>query len=151
MKLTARTVTLKDVAGIAVVSTRGATSTLFDATIDGVAVHRLQVPGKPALRDGMKVTALLRDANDWHTVEAWIDHGSGAIIGRRSRALISAIATGAVGCVALAWLSANAWGDGDPLWPAFAVLGLLFGAFAGWQTYRWRAVRADEKTLRQAV
>lgn len=57
------------------------TNTTFNATIDGQRQYAVQIPGTVLVESGMIVTAVLRNPDDWQTLEGWRDHQSGRIEG----------------------------------------------------------------------
>jgi hypothetical protein len=54
--------------------------TLFSFQSGSTRQFGVAVPGKPAIRDGMVVSALLREADNWQTLLGWVDHGTGEIV-----------------------------------------------------------------------
>lgn len=77
MTLHPATVVFDEVSGVVV--TKG--STFFNFACNDTHQYSVQILGKPHIRQGMKVTALLEEPGNWQTLKGWIDHDSGAIIG----------------------------------------------------------------------
>ena len=55
--------------------------TLFSFEHAGAIEYGVAIAGKPRLRPGMTVTALLRRPGDWQTLAGWVDHETGEIAG----------------------------------------------------------------------
>ncbi|MDR8397475.1 MULTISPECIES: hypothetical protein [Paraburkholderia] len=78
------TVTLENIGGIVVVkdkynsTTQGVT---FNATIAGKRQYAVVMRGNPRLDNGMVVTAVLRDPENWQTLAGWLNHATGEICG----------------------------------------------------------------------
>ncbi|KAB1594839.1 hypothetical protein LGM63_27715 [Burkholderia cepacia] len=81
VKLYRVTAAIDDVSGAAMTRTRFGTHTTFNATIDGQRQYAVQILGTVRVESGMIVTAVLRNPNDWQTLEGWRDHQSGRIEG----------------------------------------------------------------------
>jgi hypothetical protein len=81
MKLFRVTVTISDVSGVATTRTRYGPHTEFNFTADGRRQYAVQMRGTVHVENGMIVTAVLRDPNNWQTLEGWLNHQSGCIEG----------------------------------------------------------------------
>jgi hypothetical protein len=81
VKLYRVTAKIDDVSGVVTTRTRYGAYTAFNSTIDGQRQYAVQLLGTVRVESGMIVTAVLRDPNDWQTLEGWIDHQSGRIEG----------------------------------------------------------------------
>jgi hypothetical protein len=81
MKLSRVTVTIRDVSGVTTTRTRYGPYTEFNFTADGRRQYAVQMRGAVRVESGMIVTAVLRDPNNWQTLEGWLNHQSGCIEG----------------------------------------------------------------------
>jgi hypothetical protein len=78
------TVTLENIGGIVAQKDRSGFRTVrlsFNATIAGKRQYAIAMSGHPRLENGMAVTAVLRDTENWQTLLGWRDHGTGEICG----------------------------------------------------------------------
>jgi hypothetical protein len=81
MKLYRVTATIGDVSGVVTTRTRYGPYTEFNFTADGQRQYAVQMRGTVRVENGMTVTAVLRDPNNWQTLEGWLNHQSGRIEG----------------------------------------------------------------------
>lgn len=56
----------------------------FNVTVAGRRHYAVQIDGAPRLENGMVVTAVLRDAENWQTLVGWLNHAAGEICGVNS-------------------------------------------------------------------
>jgi hypothetical protein len=42
--------------------------------------YGLELPGKPAIEDGMQVTAILEKEGDWNSLQGWLNHTTGELV-----------------------------------------------------------------------
>jgi hypothetical protein len=56
-------------------------STAFNVTVAGKRQYAVQMHGAPRLENGMVVTAVLRDTDNWQTLVGWLNHATGEICG----------------------------------------------------------------------
>ncbi|MEW6343207.1 MAG: hypothetical protein RXR20_01830 [Paraburkholderia sp.] len=78
------TVTLENINGITAVKDKYGIQTqslTFNATVSGKRQYAVSLRGEPRLENGMVVTAVLRDPENWQTLIAWFNHSSGQICG----------------------------------------------------------------------
>jgi hypothetical protein len=75
------TVTFENIGGIAIQKDKGAARTAFNVTVGGKRQYSVQVRGEPRLENGMVVTAVLRDTDNWQTLAGWLNHATGEICG----------------------------------------------------------------------
>jgi hypothetical protein len=74
-------VTIDDVSGVVTTRTKYGTYTEFNFTSDGRRQYAVQMRGTVRVESGMTVTAVLRDRNNWQTLEGWLNHRSRCIEG----------------------------------------------------------------------
>ncbi|PLQ00432.1 hypothetical protein CYJ10_12470 [Cupriavidus pauculus] len=60
--------------------------TSFNFSANGKREYAVSIADRVSLRDGMTVTALLEEPDNWHTLRGWIDHETGRIAGTGSPA-----------------------------------------------------------------
>lgn len=80
----ATTVTLENFGGIVAQKDKYDTRTVgvaFNVTVAGKRQYAVQMRGAPRLENGMVVTAVLRDADNWQTLVGWLNHSTGEICG----------------------------------------------------------------------
>lgn len=78
------TVTLENIGGIVEQKDRygvGTVRVAFNVTIEGKRQYAVQIAGAPRLDNGMVVTAVLRDTENWQTLVGWLNHATGEICG----------------------------------------------------------------------
>ncbi|WP_144111980.1 hypothetical protein [Paraburkholderia sp. BCC1886] len=78
------TVTLENISGIVATKSAHGYTTLgltFNVTVAGKRHYAVQIRGAPRLDNGMVVTAVLRDPENWQTLVGWLNHASGQICG----------------------------------------------------------------------
>ncbi|USX05066.1 hypothetical protein [Paraburkholderia fungorum] len=78
------TVTLENIGGIVVDKDkygRRTIRTAFNVTVAGKRQYAVQMRGAPRLENGMVVTAVLRDTDNWQTLVGWLNHSTGEICG----------------------------------------------------------------------
>lgn len=78
------TVTLENISGIVAEKDRYGTRTAsvtFNVTAAGKRRYAVQIAGSPRLDNGMVVTAVLRDVENWQTLVAWLNHATGEVCG----------------------------------------------------------------------
>lgn len=73
--------TFTDVSGVTTLRTKYGTFTDFNFTADGRREYAVQIRGDVRVERGLTVTAVLRDLNNWQTLEGWLNHRSGCIEG----------------------------------------------------------------------
>lgn len=84
MSYHAMTVTLENISGIVAEKDRYGKNTVrvaFNVTVAGKRHYAVQISGSPRLEDGMVVTAVLRDVENWQTLAGWLNHATGEICG----------------------------------------------------------------------
>ncbi|MFM0554059.1 hypothetical protein P0D69_24220 [Paraburkholderia sediminicola] len=75
------TVTFENVGGVVVQRDKSGARTSFNVTVSGKRQYAVQMRGEPRLENGMVVTAVLRDTNNWQTLAGWLNHTTGEICG----------------------------------------------------------------------
>jgi hypothetical protein len=75
------TVTLENIGGIVIQKDKGGARTAFNVTVAGKRHYSVQMRGEPRLENGMVVTAVLRDKDNWQTLAGWLNHATGEICG----------------------------------------------------------------------
>jgi hypothetical protein len=78
------TVTLENITRITDVKDRYGFQTaarMFNATVAGKRQYAVTIQGNPRLDDGMVVTAVLRDPDNWQTLIAWFSHSTAQVCG----------------------------------------------------------------------
>jgi hypothetical protein len=78
------TVTLENISGIVAAKDKYGSRTIsltFNATVAGKRQYAVVVRGDPRLENGMVVTAVLRDTENWQTLVGWLNHRTGEISG----------------------------------------------------------------------
>ncbi|MFM0730122.1 hypothetical protein PQQ52_06445 [Paraburkholderia sediminicola] len=78
------TVTLENIGGIVAEKDkygRRTVRTAFNITVAGKRQYAVQMRGVPRLENGMVVTAVLRDTDNWQTLVGWLNHTTGEICG----------------------------------------------------------------------
>lgn len=83
----ATTVTLENISGIVAEKDRYGSRIVrlaFNVTVEGKRHYAVQIDGAPRLENGMVVTAVLRDTENWQTLVGWLNHATGEIYGVNS-------------------------------------------------------------------
>lgn len=75
------TVTLENIGGVVVQKDKGGARTSFNVTVAGKRQYAVQMRGEPRLENGMVVTAVLRERDNWQTLTGWLNHATGEICG----------------------------------------------------------------------
>ncbi|WP_168789196.1 hypothetical protein [Paraburkholderia aromaticivorans] len=81
------TVTLENIGGIVAQKDKNGARTVrtaFNVTVAGKRQYAVQIAGAPRLENGMVVTAVLRDTENWQTLAGWLNHATGEICGVES-------------------------------------------------------------------
>src|SRR5580692_8322781 len=78
------TVKLERFSGVGAVRTRAGVVTTFNATVGGKRQYAVNVRGAPRIEDGMLVAAVLREPDNWQTLEGWFDMQIEDIVGGTS-------------------------------------------------------------------
>ncbi|MFM0202734.1 hypothetical protein PQR53_23020 [Paraburkholderia fungorum] len=80
----ATTVTLENIGGIVANKDKYGRRTVgiaFNVTVAGKRQYAVQMRGAPRLENGMVVTAVLRNTDNWQTLMGWLNHSTGEICG----------------------------------------------------------------------
>jgi hypothetical protein len=88
MTYRAATVTFENIGGIVAEKDKSGgrmVRTTFNVTVAGNRQYAVQIAGAPRLENGMVVTAILRDTENWQTLAGWLNHATGEICGVESR------------------------------------------------------------------
>jgi hypothetical protein len=78
------TLTLENIGGIVADKDKYGRRTIgiaFNVTVAGKRQYAVQMRGAPRLENGMLVTAVLRDTDNWQTLVGWLNHSTGEICG----------------------------------------------------------------------
>lgn len=84
MPYRAVTVTLENISGIVAAKDKYGPRTIsltFNVTVAGKRQYAVVMRGEPRLENGMVVTAVLRDMENWQTLVGWLNHATGEICG----------------------------------------------------------------------
>lgn len=98
--------------------------TFFSFQQGGIRKCGIAAPGSPELTDGMTVTAILRESNNWQTLIGWLNHSTGEIVCKNQSALIAAVAI-CIASFAVAFKVASASYALASIPPTMAVLYLV--------------------------
>jgi hypothetical protein len=132
------TVTLENIGGIVVQKDKGGVRTAFNVTVAGKRQYSVQMRGEPRFENGMVVTAVLRDTDNWQTLVGWLDHATGEICGidPPGKSFCSFVAVFAISVLfSLKWLSEAYSGKssaGGLVW----ILGVV--VMNAWSLFSWR-------------
>lgn len=135
------TVMLENIGGIVADKDKYGRRTIgiaFNVTVAGKRQYAVQMRGAPRLENGMLVTAVLRDTDNWQTLVGWLNHSTGEICGVDSPEIyfwwfVAGILMSVL--LYLKWVSRADGGDATArvvLWIIAAV------AMNAWTLFSWR-------------
>lgn len=137
----ATTVTLENFGGIVIQKDRSGTRTVgtaFNVTVAGNRQYAVQMRGAPRLENGMVVTAVLRDTDNWQTLVGWLNHATGEICGVDSPEMSFWLFV--AGILISALLSLNLINEAHSGNASARVVVWTIGVVAmnGWSLFSWR-------------
>lgn len=84
MSYRSTTVTLENITGIVATKDKYGSRTTrltFNVTVAGRRQYAVAMRGEPRLENGMVVTAVLRDTENWQSLVGWLNHTTGEVCG----------------------------------------------------------------------